>query len=97
MNTELLAAAISAFGTVVAALIGGLIGIKWLRQQGMVEQLKIARRDIRFLLEVERLHTEAREPERPLRPLRQARSVCKERGFSWSGRNTKSRVDEANA
>lgn len=93
MNTSLWAAWIDFAGTVLAAVVAGLIGVRWLNQQRMGEQLKQARRDIRFLLEVERVHAEARDSAKPTRPLRQARAVCKDRGFSWSGQNTKSRVE----
>ena len=80
-------------GTVISALVVGLIGRRWLNQQRMAEQLKDARADIRLLLEVESIHAAKRNPEHPLTALREARRLAKERGCRWTGKNTKSRVE----
>lgn len=94
MDPVIQAAWIEFFGTVTAALVAGIIGVRWLNQQKIEQQLKEAKADIRFLLEVESISAERQTPDKPLSALRKNRSEAKLRGFYWSGKNTKSRVDK---
>ena len=71
-----------------------MLGVRWLNQQRLKEQLMEAKSDIRFMLEVERFHAERRNESHPMTPLREARRMTKDRGYSWSGKNTKSKVDQ---
>ena len=94
MSEVILAAWIEFSATVIAALVGGFLGVRWLNQQRLREQLMETKSDIRFLLEVERIHAEKQNVAHPLTPLREARRITKERDFAWSGKNTKSKVDQ---
>ena len=92
MDSITQAAWIEFFGTVTAALVAGIIGVRWLNQQKIEQQLKEVKADIRFLLEVESISAEWKTPDKLLSALRKNRSEAKLRGFCWSGKNTKSRV-----
>ncbi|MBK5937908.1 hypothetical protein CCR96_01150 [Halochromatium roseum] len=93
MEPEVLAAWIGFAGTLIAAWVASLIGKRWLDQERLKGQLKDAKEDIRFLLEVERIQAEKRNPEHPMTALREARRMAKERGLAWSGKHTKSKVE----
>ena len=94
MDPVVLSACIGFAGTVISAVVVGLLGRRWLNQQRIAEQLKEARVDIRLLLEVETIHAAKRNPEHPLTALREGRRLAKERGCQWTGKNTKSRVEK---
>ena len=93
MEPIVLAAWIGFAGTVIAAWVASMIGQRWLDQERLKQQLNDAKADIRFLLEVERIHAEKRNLEHPMTALREARRITKERGFAWSGKNTKNKVE----
>jgi hypothetical protein len=91
----ILAAIIEGVSTLAAALIAALVAHylwrRWLRQQKLQRELDLARRDILFLLEVERQYIElARANHLPgaLTVRRQA----KEQNVDWSGKNTYARI-----
>lgn len=93
--SETVAAALIGFaGTVLASLIAGFLGLRWLSQQRIQAQLREARSDILFLLEIERIHAKARNLAHPTTPLREARRIAKISGYSWSGKNVRSKVEQ---
>jgi len=94
MSDVVAAAWIGFFGTVLAALIAGMLGLRWLNQQRTQAQLREARSDIRFLLEVERIHAQSRNPAHPFTALRDARRIARNGGYAWSGKNVRSKVEQ---
>lgn len=93
MDAVVIAAMIESLGTVIAAAVAGFLGYRWLNQQRLNEELADARSDILFLLEVERIHAQHRNAEHPYSPLRETRALAKERGYFWSKKNARSRID----
>ena len=97
MSEAVLAAWIGFAGTMLASLIAGMLGWRWLNQQRMQAQLREARSDILFLLEVERIQAEKRNREHPFTALREARRLARNDGYTWSGKNVRSKVKHYNA
>lgn len=95
-DPTVISAIINAAGTVSAALIasiiGGVIGKRFLDQKKIQSDLDRAIKDVQFLLEVEKRHCELHSERGDNSNLRTVRSYVKNQiGESWSGRFTPGR------
>lgn len=76
------------FGTIASAVIGR----DFLNRRLLKEQLSIAQADIAFLLQVEELHCAKLKSHGFQSSKLRLRADAKDKGFTWSGRFTPSRV-----
>ena len=95
MDPLILAALIEGASALVAALIAAWAAYylwrRWLKQQKLQRELELARRDILFLLAVERRYIElARDTQLP--GALTVRRQVKEQNLDWSGKNTHSQI-----
>lgn len=87
MDSTVIAAIIQTSGTIFATLVAGYFGKRWLDQEKLKEQLKIAKDDIRFLLEVEKYYTQHTKDDDHILGKNKARDYVKEQGYKWSKKN----------
>ena len=95
MDTVVQAAWIQAMGSIVASIVAAgvatWIGKRWLSQRRLEEELKVAREDIVFLLQVEKHYIEHARIVDEIPGKNTVRADVNLEGYSWSGKNTKSR------
>lgn len=91
-DPQIISAIISAGATLIATLVGGLIGKRFLDQRKIQADLDRAIKDIHFLLQVEKRHCEIHIGNGFASNLRNARKYAKNHTReSWSGRFTPGR------
>ncbi len=95
-DPQIVSALISAVGSlitaVVTAVVALVIGKKFARVAKLKAQLSTAARDIEFLLEVERHHTNLHRERDAKSMLLTVRRLAKSNGYSWSGQFIPSRT-----
>lgn len=82
----------SVFASFVAAGIAGWYGKHWLNQEQLAKQLKTARSDIAFLLEVEKLYLQRTRNVDHVPGKLTVRKEVEQSGYKWSGQHTPGRV-----
>lgn len=96
METEVIAAFISGGGTLLATLIAAWVahafGRRWLDQDKLRRDLITARKDILFLLELERHYVELAKTTQAIPGLKTMRAGARVQRLEWSGQNTRSRI-----
>lgn len=96
MDPVVEAAWIQTAGTVFASLLGAAIagwyGKRWLRQEQLGKQLKSARDDIAFLLEVENIYVQRTREIDQVPGKLSVRKEVEQSGLAWSGQHTPGRV-----
>ncbi len=78
--------------TVIAATTAALIGKKFLKQERIQNDLDTAKKDIEFLLVVEKEHCDKHKSNDGTSYKNTLRKIVIENGFEWSGRFTPGRV-----
>lgn len=80
------------FASLVAAGIAGWYGKRWLDQEQLAKQLKTARSDIAFLLEVEKSYVQRTRDVDQVPGKLTIRKEVEQSGYAWSGQHTPGRV-----
>lgn len=80
------------FASLVAAGIAGWYGKRWHNQEQLAKQLKTARSDIAFLLELEKLFVQRTRDVDHIPGKLSIRKEVEQSGYEWSGQHTPGRV-----
>ena len=92
----ILSALVQSIGTIIAAVVAaiaaGIIGKRFLKQDKSRDDLEAAKKDIRFLLEVEEEHCGRHKSQDGKAHKNIVRDKVRKDGSEWSGRFTPGRI-----